>query len=181
MRPSNPPSDEELLASDDPEAFGTFYDRHVEALLGYFARRTRDAEVAADLTAETFASALVARRRFKRGGPPAVAWLYTIASRRRVDHQRRGRVDARARRSLAMERRPLSGADARMIELLADDTATVTLEQLPPNQRDAVAAHVLDERGYRDLATALDTSEAVVRQRVSRGLAALRRRLGGAP
>ncbi len=66
-------TDDELLSSNDPEAFGVFYDRHVKALLGYFARRTYDAEEAADLTAETFASALVARRRFKPGGPPAIA------------------------------------------------------------------------------------------------------------
>ena len=72
-------TDDELLCSDDPEAFGVFYDRHVKALLGYFARRTRDPEVAADLTAETFASALVARRRFKPDGPPAAAWLFAIA------------------------------------------------------------------------------------------------------
>src|SRR5215210_3862520 len=58
-------TDDELLSSDDPEAFGLFYDRHVKSLLGYFARRTHDPEVAADLTAETFAAALVARRRFK--------------------------------------------------------------------------------------------------------------------
>ena len=49
-------TDDELLSSNDPEAFGVFYDRHVKALLGYFARRTYDAEEAADLTAETFAS-----------------------------------------------------------------------------------------------------------------------------
>src|SRR5512133_2251953 len=51
-------TDEDLLCSEDPEAFGVFYDRHVRALLAYFARRTGDAEVAADLTAETFASAI---------------------------------------------------------------------------------------------------------------------------
>ena len=98
-------TDDELLCSDDPEAFGVFYDRHVKALLGYFARRTHDPEVAADLTAETFASALVARRRFKPDGPPAAAWLFAIAARRLVDYQRRGRVEQRMRRSLEMERR----------------------------------------------------------------------------
>ena len=98
-------TDDELLSSDDPEAFGVFYDRHVKSLLGYFARRTRDPEVAADLTAETFASALVARRRFKPGGPPAAAWLFAIAARRLADYQRRGRVEQRMRRSLEMERR----------------------------------------------------------------------------
>ena len=95
-----------------------FYDRHVKALLGYFARRTFNPEEAADLTAETFASALVARKRFKPGGPPATAWLFAIASRRLADYQRRGRVEQRTRRSLAMERRAVSEADAEMIRML---------------------------------------------------------------
>src|SRR5215212_1034272 len=69
-------TDQELLGCEDPEAFGVFYDRHVATLLGYFARRTGDAEAAADLTAETFASAIVARRRFRASGPPAIAWLF---------------------------------------------------------------------------------------------------------
>ena len=47
----------------DTQAFGTFYDRHVRMLLGYFARRTGDPHVAADLVAETFASAIVAQER----------------------------------------------------------------------------------------------------------------------
>jgi len=174
-------TDENLLCSEDPEAFGVFYDRHVRALLAYFARRTGDAEVAADLTAETFASAIVAKRRFKPGGPPARAWLYTIASRRLVDFQRRGRVDGRMRGALAMERRPVSSEDERMIRLLADDRASVALAELPSDQRAAIAAHVIDDRGYPELAGELQTSEAAVRQRVSRGLATLRRRMGGGP
>ena len=127
MPPTNLLTDDELLCSDDPEAFGVFYDRHVKALLGYFARRTHDPEEAADLTAETFASALVARRRFKPGGPPATAWLFTIAARRLADYQRRGYVEQKMRRSLAMERRPVSDADAEMIRLLGDDAAQSVL------------------------------------------------------
>ena len=179
MRSRNLPTDEDLLCSDDPEAFGLFYDRHVRALLGYFARRTGDPEVAGDLTAETFASALVARRRFKREGPPAAAWLWTIAARRLADYQRRGRVDARMRRSLAMERRRVSAEDADMIRLLADDTASVLLAGLPADQRFAIAGRVVGERDYPDLAGEVGASEAAVRQRVSRGLATLRRRMGG--
>ena len=40
------------------------------------------------------------------------------------------------------------------------------------------AAHVLEGRGYREIAAELQTSESVVRQRVSRGLSTLRRRIG---
>ena len=143
MRPYPTPTDEDLLVSDHPEAFGEFYDRHVRALLGSFARRTGNAEVAADLAAETFASALVARQRFRPGGPPATAWLYTIASRRLADFHRRGRVDERVRRSLHMERRALSAEDARTIMLLADDTAGILLAGLPDEQRDAITSRHL--------------------------------------
>ena len=81
---SDPRTDEELLAAVDgePEAFGIFYRRHVRPLLGYFVRRTGDAELAADLCAETFAAALDGLRRFDPARGPAVAWLYGIARRR---------------------------------------------------------------------------------------------------
>src|SRR3954454_18722106 len=88
MRSYRSLTDQELLASEDPEAFGVFYDRHVEMLLGYFGRRTGDPEAAADLTAETFASAIVAKRRFRPDGPPPVAWLFGIARHRLGDHYR---------------------------------------------------------------------------------------------
>ena len=38
------PTDEELLTGGDPASFEQFYARHVDAILGFFARRTRDAE-----------------------------------------------------------------------------------------------------------------------------------------
>lgn len=179
MRPLALSTDEELLSSDDPEAFGMFYDRHVRTLLGFFARRTGDPEAAADLTAETFASAIVARRRFVASGSPATAWLFTIARRRLADYHRRGRVEAWARRSLAMERRPVSAEDTDMIRLLGDDAAGALLAGLPAEQRAAVAGHVVDDRGYPELASELQAPEATIRQRVSRGLAALRRNVEG--
>ncbi len=40
---------------DEPEVFGVVFEHHAETLLGYFARRTLDAEAAADLTAENLA------------------------------------------------------------------------------------------------------------------------------
>jgi RNA polymerase sigma factor (sigma-70 family) len=169
-------TDEDLLLANTPEAFGEFYDRHARTLVGFFARRTGDPEVAADLTAETFASAIVAQRRFKTGGAPATAWLFVIAMRRLADYQRRGRVEQRVRRSLEIERRPVSAEDADIIRLLADVTVSELLSDLPVEQRDAVAARVVDGRGYDDLAAAGRTSEEAVRQRVSRGLATLRRR-----
>src|SRR5215218_6885576 len=132
-------------------------------------RRTGDAEAAADLTAETFAAAIVARRRFRPGVAPAGAWLLTIAHRKLVDYQRRGFAEEGARRRLAMERRPFG-----------EDVTLDRWKQLPADQRTAIQARVLDERPYPEIASELGTSETAVRMRVSRGLASLRRRLRNA-
>ena len=52
--------------------------------------------------------------------------------------------------------------------------------ELPAEQEAAVRARVLDERSYAEIAVDLRCSEAVVRQRVHRGLARLRQRLAAA-
>ena len=177
-------SDEDLLAASrtEPEAFALLYRRHVTPLLAYFVRRTRDAELAADLTAETFAAALDGAHRFRAEKGPAAAWLYGIARRQLSHAHKRGAVEDRARRRLGMAPLTLTDEGMERVEALAfaDSAAAVLhegLEALPPEQRDAVLARVLDEREYADIATTARTSESVVRKRVSRGLAGLRRRL----
>ena len=165
------PTDEELLTSVDPEAFGVFYARHLNGVERYFTRRVANHELAADLAAETFAAALVARRRFVPGETPAAGWLYTIAARRHVDFQRRAAVEQRARETLESEAR----IDARWASpSLGDDPEPALLRSLPDDQRRAVAAHVLRAQSYEQIATAAGTSEASIRQRVSRGLRTLR-------
>lgn len=172
-------TDEQLLAQSDAASFERFYVRHVDELLGFFARRTRDAELAADLTAETFAAALTARRRYRSHKGSAGAWLYGIALKKLADAQRRGYAEDRARRRLGMERIELTDADSVRIEALAGDRiASLLVADLRPDQRDAVVAHVVHERSYEEIAGDLGTSEAVVRKRVSRGLAAVRQRMG---
>src|SRR5207244_12341465 len=89
-----------LLASrDDPAAFVELYRRHAEDLLRYFARRTLDPEVAAELTAETFAEAFASRARYSYvTGVNGVAWLYWIARHQLGRFFRSGRIDATARK-----------------------------------------------------------------------------------
>jgi RNA polymerase sigma-70 factor (ECF subfamily) len=171
------PSDEALLTSDDPEAFGVFYARHLPPVQAYFARRVGDRETAADLAAETFASALIARRRFVPGDTPAAGWLYTIAARRLVDSYRRGAVDRRTREIVASERAVAGQHATPESSAIAADLDSGLLRHLPPDQRQAVAARVLEGRDYDEIASELGTSEASIRQRVSRGLSTVRRPL----
>ena len=174
------PSDEEILAAlaERPDDFALLYRRHVRGLLGYLLRRTGDAELAADLCAETFAAALAGARRFDPARGPAVAWLYGIARRLLHRAQRRGAVEDTARRRLGMAPVALSDAALERIERTAGSEVAIAeaLAALPEDQRAAVTERVLDERGYDEIAARARTSQSVIRKRVSRGLAGMRAR-----
>jgi RNA polymerase sigma factor (sigma-70 family) len=164
------------------EAFAVFYRRHLDVVLRLCARRGLNAGEAADVTAETFAAALLDRRRYRPQAGSARAWLLGIASHKLSDHTRRRARDRRALRRLAFEPIELSERDyADYAELLAEESASLATEALaglPDGQRAAVHARVVDGESYEAIARELAVSEAVARQRVSRGLAALRMKLG---
>jgi RNA polymerase sigma-70 factor (ECF subfamily) len=181
-------TDEELLLATDAESFGEFYRRHAEWVLGYLVRRTSDPELAADLCGEVFAAALLARRRFEPDGrrrdrgTQATAWLFRIALNKLNDCLRRQYADDRARRRVGME--PVIPTESELEEILSlgEEVRVLNLlETLPTDQRAAVQARVIDERDYDEIAGSAGVSEAVARQRVSRGLSNLRRRMGGRP
>ena len=177
--PKDSATDEELLAGTDTRSFELLYRRYFERMLGFFARRTRDPELAADLTSETFAAALAGRSRYRPERGRADSWLFAIAFHKLADAQRRGFVEARARRRLGMERVELTEDDRAYVEQLAGVAwAGDLVDRLVPEQRDAIRAHVVHDRGYGEIAAAANVSEAAVRQRVSRGLATVRRRMG---
>ena len=172
-------TDEALLRSGDLDDFGVFYDRYVTALLSFFQRRTNDPEAAADLTAETFAAAMLARRRYKPLGDTAAGWLFAIAQHKLTDYRRRGSAETRMRERLGMEPVEVSAEDVEMIRWLGEEVAIQMVEELPAEQRDAIRAHVLEDRDYAEIARSERLSEATVRKRVSRGLRVLRERTGG--
>ena len=156
------------------------YRSHARRIAGYLMRVTGDAEVAADLTAETFAAALASRGRYRAEMGAPTTWLYAIAANKLRDWQRRGYAEDRARRRLRIERPPLTEADvAEFTRLAGEVSADALLEELPADQRGALRARILEERPYGEIAVAEGVSEAAVRQRVSRGLTSLRQRMGG--
>jgi RNA polymerase sigma-70 factor (ECF subfamily) len=172
--------DRELLRrarEGDAEAFGSFYQARRGDLLAFLRVRVPSAELAADLMCETFAKALVAVHDTDRELPMApIAWLLTIARNELTDSLRRGRVADDTRRRLAMQPVELSDRDFAAVE---DATADAHLlrqlqELLPADQFQALTARVIDGREYAELARELQTSESVVRKRVSRALSHLR-------
>ncbi len=144
-------TDGELLHATlggEAEAFGELFARHRALVLAYLTRRST-----------------------------AAPWLLTRARYMGIDPRGRGGDAAAARRRLALvPAPPPTDADLeRLSELGADvDVALALLGELPADLQAALRARVLDERPYDEIAREQRTSEAAVRQRVSRALRRLR-------
>jgi RNA polymerase sigma factor (sigma-70 family) len=165
--------------ADDAEAFRDFYVANVQRVVVFFTRRTLDAEVALDLTGETFALALQRRRQFRgRTDAEAEAWLFAIARSRLAHFWRRGVAERKALQQVGLDPPSVGQSELERIEELAGLPVLRCRVQravagLHPQQAYVVIQRIVAEREYDDLARELGVSQDVVRARVSRGLRAL--------
>jgi RNA polymerase sigma-70 factor (ECF subfamily) len=171
-------------SAEDLDAFQDFYLDTLQRVVVFFTRRTLNAEVALDLTGETFAVALQRRRQF-RGSSDAEAegWLFAIARSQLSHYWRRGVAERKALEQVGMDPPSLPQADLERIEELAGlpelrRKVRQAIAGLNPQQAYAVTQRIVNEREYDDLAAELGVSQDVVRARVSRGLRALAATVG---
>jgi RNA polymerase sigma factor (sigma-70 family) len=177
-------NDRDLLRAarlGDPECFGAFFRQHHAVVLAFLARRVGEPEVAADMLAETFAALLTVVRDPRRELPASpVGWLLVTARNLLIDRHRHGIVAETARRRLQLAPVALDDRDIELIvEAGRDDELLGRIyELLPVEQADALTARVIDELDYEVIAGRANTSEAVIRKRVSRALATIRAAMG---
>jgi RNA polymerase sigma factor (sigma-70 family) len=185
-RPRRRPAGGTALArsAEDLDAFQDFYLDTLQRVVVFFTRRTLNAEVALDLTGETFAVALQRRHQF-RGSTDAEAegWLFAIARSQLSHYWRRGVAERKALEQVGMDPPSLPQAELERIEELAGLPALrrevrQAIAGLNPQQAYAVTQRIVNEREYDDLAAELGVSQDVVRARVSRGLRALAASVG---
>jgi RNA polymerase sigma factor (sigma-70 family) len=165
----------------DAKAFAAAYRLLERPVLGFFMKATGQPDLAADLMAETFARALESIESFDPGKGDAEQWVFGIGRNVLGSSRRAGRVQSAARARLGLTRLVIDDHAVETIERLtqAERHATLQLAELPEEQRDAIRARVVHDRDYAEIASEMACSEAVVRQRVSRGLRTLRARLAG--
>jgi RNA polymerase sigma-70 factor (ECF subfamily) len=168
-------------AQSDPDAFAAFYDEYIDRVMGYFVRRTFDAELARDLAAETFATALLRRADFRGSTEEEErAWLFTIARTQLSHYHRRGQVERRAVQRLGIMTGRMEPDEIARVEEQAGiahlrPRLVGALASLHSEQRQAVELRVVHELEYASIASAMNSSEELARTRVSRGLRTLAR------
>lgn len=172
-------------ARTDPQAFERFYRAWAPPLHAWLSSRLSEPEVANDLTAETFAQALVSLGRFRGEQPGSgVAWLWGIGRNQLRQHYRTSRVEASARKRLGVAVAPYEAggweeAEARVNAAARARELAEAMRGLSEHQRRALELRIVAELDYSVVAEFMDCAEPAARMRVSRALNTLRSRLQG--
>ncbi len=179
------------LRSGDPEAFDNLILRYSADIYAVLFRITENAEEAADLTQETFLSALKAIRTF-RGDSELKTWLFRIAvnhSRNRFRWWKRRKKDS----TVSLDA-PIGDSNATISETIAGSEMSAedsvlrrereaairkALLELPEIYREAIVLCDIEGLTYEEIAAALEINIGTVKSRIARGRDELRKRLKG--
>ena len=172
----------------DSNAFNLLILRYQQVVYNVALRMLGDGEAAADVTQETFISALRAIQSF-RIGSSFRAWLLRIASNQACDHWRRThRHTHESLDSLTDEDEPhtsgllstlvATGAEVNPEESLLthelQELISRGLQTLPLDQRVAVILCDIQGLSYDEIATTTGTTLGTIRSRIARGRGRLR-------
>ena len=162
----------EILA----ERFGPLY----VAVYGYLLHRLFDAELAEELTAETFYRAARAVGRFEGSGAELRVWLLQQATNLANSHCRRKRLWQLVFRRLQSSRPLINTAepgveDDRVVRLRHVRAA---LAGLPLRHQSVIVLRYFMDMPFEQIAAVLGCRQDTARVRLGRALKVLRRRLG---
>jgi len=179
----------EKLRAGEGEAFDCLVVRYSADIYAVLFRLTQDAEEAADLTQETFLSALKAIKKF-RGEADLKTWLVRIAineSRNRFRWWTRRRrektfsIDA----PVGENGQPFSetvpsrfaNPEETILQRERENALTKALRNLPEVFREAVVLCDIEGLSYEEIASALEVNIGTVKSRIARGREELRKKL----
>ncbi|QBI18869.1 RNA polymerase sigma factor [Egibacter rhizosphaerae] len=154
-----------------PQSFGAIFERHVDAVHGYLARRA-GRDVADDLTGEVFRAAFEGRGRFQSDRASARPWLYGIAGNllRRYwrDQRRRRSAYERLRGRGTVDEDPVETAPVRLDAQTQAAGLSDTLAALSRKDREVVLLYSWEGLSYTEIAEALRIPTGTVRSRLNR-------------
>ena len=179
----------ERLKIGEADAFDALVIRYSADVYAVLFRLTQDAEEAADLTQETFLSALKAIKKF-RGEADLKTWLVRIAinesrNRFRWWTRRRREKTVSLDAPVGEQEMPLSetvsssfaNPEETILQRERENRLQKALGDLPEIFREAVVLCDIEGLSYEEIAAALKINIGTVKSRIARGREELRRKL----
>jgi RNA polymerase sigma-70 factor (ECF subfamily) len=159
--------------------FERLYRANVDAVMAYFARRTRDPQVVADLTADTFVAVITSFEAFDPRRGTARAWMFGIARRVYASYYEAHSLQQHKLQRLAGRRDLEPDQVEELLDRIDAERAgrdvIGELAMLP--ERDRAVIELVDIAGLRpkEAAAALGLTSGAVRMRLLRTRARLRK------
>jgi RNA polymerase sigma-70 factor (ECF subfamily) len=159
--------------------FERLYRANIDAVTAYFARRTTDPQLVADLTADTFVTVITSFESFDPRKGSARAWVFGIARHVYAAHCEAYSQQQHKLRRLAGRRELDQDQVEELLERIDAERAgrglLAALAMLPERERAVI--ELVDVAGLRskDVATVLGLTPGTVRMRLMRARTRLRR------
>jgi RNA polymerase sigma factor (sigma-70 family) len=170
---------EQIAGAGAATEFERLYRANVDAVTAYFARRTADPQLVADLTADTFVAVITGFESFDPRKGTARAWLFGIAGHMYAAHcaaysQQQHKLQRLAGRR-DLDRDQVDELLERIDAERAGRGLLFELSRLP--ERDRAVIDLVDLAGLRpkEAAAALGLTPGTVRMRLMRARARLRK------
>lgn len=167
-------------------AFEALYQMHQAGIYTFIRSQVREAELAADLTQDTFVRAWESLPRLREAGA-FVGWLHRIAGNLVRDEVKSGRARLEVRESTLagdgdgpareMPTEEGSGPEGALLSGEMRQEVRRALEELPVEQRAVVVMHHMEGMGVNEIAKAMGVRPGTVMSRLARAREALRGKL----
>lgn len=159
------------------DAFATLYRANVQKIFRYIFYRISDQQAAEDLTGDVFMRALEGINRYDDRGKPFIAWLYTIAHSRVVDHYRKSqrRPNESDIESVSLSVDP--NLDSALMRRHAAQKLRQAITELTDDQQQVVILRFVERQPINQVAQIMGKKPNAIKALQHRALRSLARRL----
>jgi len=166
----------------DPDAFGELYDRYVDLVYRYVYYRVGSAQVAEDLTSETFLRALRRISSFTWQGRDVGAWFVTIARNLIADHYKssRQRLELTTEDVSAVTGAPKlvqDGPEDAVLESMQNKVLLQAVKKLNAEQQECIVLRFLQGLSVAETARIMHKNDGAIKALQYRAIRSLGRLL----
>ncbi len=156
----------------DSDAFAQIYDELVKPVYRYIYYKT-SAEVAEDLTEDTFLKVWQNLKKYKPTKHPFSSWVYRIAHNLVIDHYRKHDSVSEIHDNFADDKEHSDPEKQTQVKLTKIRLEKV-IKKLPGNYQEVIVLKYINDLTNPEIAAAIGKSEGAVRTLQSRALKELR-------
>ena len=165
----------------DTEAFGELYDRYVDLVYRYVYYRVGSAQVAEDLTSETFLRALRRLSSFTWQGRDVGAWFVTIARNLIADHYKSSRYRLEMTSddvtAVSEANQTQEGPENAVLEAMQNKVLLEAVKQLNAEQQECIVLRFLQGLSVSETAQAMGKNDGAIKALQYRAIRTLGRLL----